>query len=137
MGLNIGTHNISIISGQCESLKSSASTETTGVETPELSMVLEKAAGMRLLFLKYCNRWLAIVLLFLQLYFFSCSSFVIKWILITWSPFDWLWIQRDISGGFCVRIIEIDFGWGKGKFSLKANEIFKNIISWIVQLQYY
>ena len=31
--------------GQCDSLKSSASTETTGLETPELSMVLEKAAG--------------------------------------------------------------------------------------------
>ena len=140
-GQNIATHNISIISGQCESLKSSASTETTGVETPELSMVLEKAAGMRLLLLKYCN-WISNVVGF-QLYYyffnciFSCSSFVIKWILITWSPFDWLWIQRDISGGFCVRIIKIDFGWGKGKFSLKANEIFKNIISWIVQLQNY
>ena len=31
--------------GQCDSLKSSASTETTGLETPELSMVLEKASG--------------------------------------------------------------------------------------------
>ena len=33
------------IRGQCDSLKSSASTETTGIETPELSMVLEKASG--------------------------------------------------------------------------------------------
>ena len=36
------------IRGQCDSLKSSASTETTGIESPELSMVLEKAAGERI-----------------------------------------------------------------------------------------
>ena len=75
-GQNIATHNISIISGQCESLKSSASTETTGVETPELSMVLEKAAGMRLLLLKYCN-WISNVVGFqLYYYFFNCIFFL-------------------------------------------------------------
>ena len=82
LGYVIATHNLSIISGQCESLKSSASTETTGVETPELSMVLEKAAGMRLLLLKYCNWTLNVVGFQLYYYssivFFSCSSFVVK-----------------------------------------------------------
>ena len=42
---------VSFIRGQCDSLKSSASTETTGVETPELSMVLEKASGEKILIL--------------------------------------------------------------------------------------
>ena len=37
--------NVIVPSAQCDSLRSSASTETTGIETPELSMVLEKAAG--------------------------------------------------------------------------------------------
>ena len=37
------------IRGQCDSLKSSASTETTGIETPELSMVLEKASGKQII----------------------------------------------------------------------------------------
>ena len=101
-------------------------------------MVLEKAAGMRLLLLKYCNWTLNVVGFQLYYYssivFFSCSSFVVKWIFITWRPFNWLWIQRDISGGFCVRIIKIDFGWGKGKLSLKANKIFKNHISWVVHV---
>ena len=42
---------VSFNRGQCDSLKSSASTETTGVETPELSMVLEKASGEKILIL--------------------------------------------------------------------------------------
>ena len=100
-GQNIATHNISIISGQCESLKSSASTETTGVETPELSMVLEKAAGMRLLLLKYCNWILNVVGFQLYYYFFNCIFFLA--VLLSSSEFSLLGVlltdyeSREIS----------------------------------------